>query len=111
MTESGWERGDDGIWTKGDMRYSVKVTYSFDGHTPRLVLLKEEAKKAGIEMNLQRLDGSAMFKLILEKSMMLVGWAGAPLFVHATGKDSIPTTRIKRKPTTLPTPIVLNWTG
>ena len=75
MTASGWERGDDGIWKKGDMRYSVKVTYSFDGHTPRLVLLKEEAKKAGIEMNLQRLDGSAMFKLILEKKHD-VGWMG-----------------------------------
>ena len=47
MMASGWERGEDGIWTKGDMRYSVKVTYHFDPHTPRLVLLKEEAKKSG----------------------------------------------------------------
>ncbi|MBF0280282.1 MAG: ABC transporter substrate-binding protein [SAR324 cluster bacterium] len=67
MTESGWKRGSDGIWNKGESRYSVKVTYSFDGHTPRLVLLKEEAKKAGIELRLQRLDGSAAFKSFLEK--------------------------------------------
>jgi microcin C transport system substrate-binding protein len=77
MTASGWERGDDGIWTKGEMRYSVKVPYSFDPHTPRLVLLKEEAKKAGIEMNLQKLDSSATFKLILEKKhdVAWMGWS------------------------------------
>ena len=76
MTESGWERGDDGnldqrgyaLFRQSDLIHSI-------GHTPRLVLLKEEAKKAGIEMNLQRLDGSAMFKLILEKKHD-VGWMG-----------------------------------
>ena len=77
MMASGWERGEDGIWTKGDMRYSVKVTYHFDPHTPRLVLLKEEAKKAGIEMNLQKLDSSTAFKLILEKKhdVAWMGWS------------------------------------
>ena len=75
MTQSGWKRGDDGIWAKDKRRYSVKVVYSFDGHTPRLVLLKEEAKKAGIELQLQRLDSSAAFKLILEKKHE-VAWMG-----------------------------------
>lgn len=77
MSQSGWQRGTDGIWTKDGKRYSVKVTYSFDGHTPRLVLLKEEAKKAGIELNLQRLEGSATFKLILEKKhdVAWMGWS------------------------------------
>ncbi|MBF0289668.1 MAG: ABC transporter substrate-binding protein [SAR324 cluster bacterium] len=77
MTASRWKRGTDGIWEKGNLRYSVKVTYSFDGHTPRLVLLKEEAKKAGVDLQLQRLDGSAAFKLILEKKhdAAWMGWS------------------------------------
>ncbi|MGK5090657.1 extracellular solute-binding protein [Deltaproteobacteria bacterium TL4] len=67
MTSDGWNRGSDGIWEKGTQRYSVQVVYSAEPHTERLVVLKEEAKKAGIELNLQRLDGSSAFKLVLEK--------------------------------------------
>ena len=67
MSEAGWKRGSDGIWVKGNMRFSAKVNYSFDGHTLRLVLLKEEAKKAGVELQLQKLDSSASFKAVLEK--------------------------------------------
>ena len=36
-------------------------------HTQRLVVLKEEAKKAGIELKLLKLDPSTAFKKILEK--------------------------------------------
>ena len=50
-------------------------------HTPRLVILKEEARKAGIELNLQLLDASAGFKQILEKKHQIawMGWAGGGL--------------------------------
>jgi len=67
MKDAGWDRGGDGIWTKGDMRFSVEVNYSTDEHTPRLVVLKEEAKKAGIELNLRRMDLSADYKTVFEK--------------------------------------------
>ncbi len=67
MSESGWNRGSDGIWAKDDKRFSVDVIYSHDEHTPRLVVLKEEAKKAGIELKLQKLDPSANYKKVLEK--------------------------------------------
>ena len=67
MKKSGWNRGPDGIWAKNGMRFSVEVTYGFEGHTPRLVVLKEEAKKAGIELRLQLLDSAASFKKFLEK--------------------------------------------
>ncbi|ABW66752.1 extracellular solute-binding protein [Desulfosudis oleivorans] len=73
MTGAGWQRGTDGIWEKEGMRFSVDVTYSHDGHTPRLVVLKEEARKAGIELNLRRLDPSASYKQVLEKKHE-VGW-------------------------------------
>ncbi|MBF0390534.1 MAG: ABC transporter substrate-binding protein [Desulfamplus sp.] len=83
MAEAGWRRGSDGIWEKevdngkNKMRFSVEVTYSFDEHTPRLVVLKEEALKAGVEMRLQLLDGTAAFKKILEKKhdVAWMGWS------------------------------------
>lgn len=67
MTDAGWIRGSDGIWEKDQMRFSVKVTYSFQEHTPRLVVLKEEAAKAGVELLLDRLDPSAAYKKVMEK--------------------------------------------
>lgn len=75
MKESGWERGPDGIWQKDGRRFSFRVNYSAELHTKRLVVLKEEAKKAGIEMILKRLDGSSAWKLNLEKKHE-VAWTG-----------------------------------
>ncbi|MGD9877219.1 MAG: extracellular solute-binding protein [Desulfococcus sp.] len=77
MKEAGWRRGPDGIWTKGGRRFSVEVSYSIEEHTPRLVVLKEEAKKAGIELQLQRLDPSAAYKMVMEKKhdVAWMGWS------------------------------------
>ena len=66
-------RGPDGIRMRDGQRLSLRVVYSTQEHTPRLVLLREEAKKAGIELNLQLLDSSAAFKQILEKQHQ-VAW-------------------------------------
>jgi microcin C transport system substrate-binding protein len=75
MTSAGWKRGKDGIWEKGNLRYSVRVTFGAPHHEARLVLLKEEAKKAGIELQLQLLDGSAAYKTMQEKKHQ-VAWTG-----------------------------------
>ena len=75
MKNSGWQRGPDGIWVKNGMRFSVEVTYGFDEHTPRLVVLKEEAKKAGIELRLQKMDSATAFKKFVEKKHD-VAWMG-----------------------------------
>ena len=75
MQDAGWQRGADGIWHHNGQRYSVEVSYSREEHTPRLVVLKEEARKAGIELRLQRLDPAAQYKKILEKRHD-VGWLG-----------------------------------
>ena len=76
MTQSGWRRGPDGIWAKNGRRYSVEVVYTYEEHTQRLVVLKEEAKKAGIELKLLRLDPATSFKKILEKrhDVAWMGW-------------------------------------
>jgi microcin C transport system substrate-binding protein len=77
MKKAGWKRGSDGIWVKNGVRFSVEVTYGFEGHTPRLVVLKEEAKKAGMELRLQKLDAAASFKKFLEKKhdVAWMGWS------------------------------------
>ncbi|RPH52982.1 MAG: ABC transporter substrate-binding protein [Desulfobacteraceae bacterium] len=77
MKKAGWKRGPDGIWEKGGNRFSVEVAYGSETHTPRLVVLKEEAKKAGIELRLQSLDQTAAFKKFLEKKhdVAWMGWS------------------------------------
>ncbi|WDP88221.1 MAG: ABC transporter substrate-binding protein [Desulfobacter sp.] len=77
MTAAGWTRGRDGVWQKDGRRFSVIVTYSYDEHMARLVVLKEEALKAGIELRLEKLDPSAMFKKFLEKQhdVAWMGWS------------------------------------
>lgn len=72
MKASGWKRGSDGIWEKNGVRYSVTLTYAVDEYTDRLVVLKEEAKKAGIEFNLELLDPSAAYKKEMEKKHEVV---------------------------------------
>ena len=75
MQAAGWQRGPDGIWRQDGQRFSVEVAYSREEHTPRLVVLKEEARKAGIELRLQRLDSAAQYKKVMEKRHD-VGWLG-----------------------------------
>ncbi|HON14913.1 MAG TPA: extracellular solute-binding protein [Spirochaetota bacterium] len=67
MKSSGWARGTDGIWQKDDQRFSVTLTYGRELLTPRVVIMQEEAKKAGIELNLELLDASTSYKKIMEK--------------------------------------------
>jgi microcin C transport system substrate-binding protein len=62
MKKSGWKRGKDGIWEKNGQRYSITLTYGSSLHDSKMVFLKEEAKKAGIEFKLELLDPSTWFK-------------------------------------------------
>ena len=71
------KRGPDGIRVRGNQRLSFNVVYSTQEHTPRLVLLREEARKAGVELNLQLQDSSAAFKQILEKKHQIAWMAWA----------------------------------
>lgn len=75
MEKSGWKRGGDGIWTKDGKRFSVKVMYGSAHHTDRLVVLKEEAKKAGVEIILDQKDPSSAFQAMLKKEHQ-AAWSG-----------------------------------
>lgn len=73
---AGWiNRDGSGIRVKDGRRLSVRITYSSPSHTPRLVVLKEEARKAGLELELQQLDSTTAFKQILEKKHQ-IAWMG-----------------------------------
>jgi len=79
LNKAGWtRRGPDGIRVKDGQRLSLRISYSSDDHTPRLVVLKEEARKAGIELNLQLLDATAAYKQVMEKKHQIawMGWQG-----------------------------------
>ena len=55
--KAGWcNRGPDGVRIKDGQRLSLRISYSNDDHTGRLVVLKEEALKAGVELTLQLLQ-------------------------------------------------------
>ncbi len=61
------KRGGDGIRERDGQRLSLRVTYGNPLHSERLVVLKEEAKKAGVSLELQLLDASGAFKQMQEK--------------------------------------------
>ncbi len=69
------KKGADGIRLKGSKRLEAKVTYGSASHTPRLVVLKEEFKKAGFDLKLNLMDSATSFKSVLEKKHDL--WWGA----------------------------------
>ncbi|MBN2443131.1 MAG: ABC transporter substrate-binding protein [Spirochaetales bacterium] len=80
MKKAGWNRGKDGIWEKGTLRFSVNLTYSSDNMTPRLVVLKEEALKAGVELLLDKLDSTAAYKKVMEKKHEATWWSWSTSF-------------------------------
>jgi microcin C transport system substrate-binding protein len=74
--QAGWQEwGDDGIRVKDGKRLSVGITYGTDLHSPRLVVLKEEFRKVGLELKLRKLDSAASFKSVREKKHDI--WWGA----------------------------------
>lgn len=51
---------------KGE-RLSITLTYLSKMHSSRVIVLKEEARKAGLEIELKLVDGATGFKSLLEK--------------------------------------------
>lgn len=65
----GYRVNDQGI------RLSFTVTYGTAIHNDRLVILKEEARKAGVELVLELLDAQASYKKTQEKRHQ-IAWTG-----------------------------------
>jgi len=70
---AGWtEYGPDGIRVKNGQRLSVRISYGTDDHTPWLVVLREEARKAGVELSLQLLDSATWGTQVGEKTHQMI---------------------------------------
>ncbi len=68
FNKAGWTtRGPDGVRIKSGQRLSLNISYGSDEYTARLAVLKEEALKAGLDLELQLLDASAWYKQVMEK--------------------------------------------
>ena len=73
LSEAGWgKRGPDGIRVKEGQRLSIRITYSSSFNTDTLVYLKEEAKKAGIDLELELLDEASFYRKVSEKTYDVV---------------------------------------
>jgi len=76
LDRAGWtQRNPQGIRVKDGRPLRLLVNYSNKQHTDRLVVLREEAKKAGIDLVLQLLDPSTSYKNVLEKKHD-IAWSG-----------------------------------
>jgi len=103
FSNAGWQEfGADGIRVKEGKRLAFEVSYGAQHHTDRLVILKEEAKKSGVELNLQLLDSAASFKKVLEKKHQIswMAWSGGGLspryweFYHSINAEKTQTNNI-----------------
>ncbi len=78
FNKAGWTtRGPDGIRVKDGKKLSFEITYGAKHITERLAIIKEEAKRAGLELKLKILDSGAAFKNGLEKKheISLTAWS------------------------------------
>ncbi|MEH6344486.1 MAG: extracellular solute-binding protein [Bermanella sp.] len=78
LNSNGWAlRGGDGIRIKNGKRLSLNLSYSHKEHNDRWSILKQDAIKAGIELNLKLQDSSSHYKTIMQKQHQIasLGWS------------------------------------
>ena len=73
MKKSGWSMGKSGFWEKAGKPIEVAISYGQDRYKDQLVVLQEEAKKAGFNITLDFLDWTAFYKKTFEKNHQ-VAW-------------------------------------
>ena len=64
MKQAGYTLNNKGIWQKGVRQLTVKITYGFEGHASRLIVLQQEAKKAGFDIQIHFVGDAARFNKI-----------------------------------------------
>ena len=75
MKQAGYRLGRDGYWQKNSQKIQAKILYISQYHENRLVLLREEAKKAGFDIVLNYQQHSAGYKQRNEKKFDIT-WGG-----------------------------------
>lgn len=68
LQKAGWTEKDSlGIRSKDQQRLSFKMSYGNKLYEPQILLLSEEAKKAGIELIPYYLESTSFYKNVIEK--------------------------------------------
>lgn len=78
LDAAGWKSKDSrGIRQKGKSRLSFGISYGNKLHEPQIIVLAEEAKKAGIELKPQYLESTSFYKNVIEKKhdIAWLGWS------------------------------------
>jgi microcin C transport system substrate-binding protein len=76
LDSAGWGEKDSlGIRTKGNIRLSLTMSYGNKLHEPQIIMLTEEAKKAGIELKPQYLESTSFYTNVIEKKHD-IAWLG-----------------------------------
>jgi len=78
LDAAGWNNKDQrGIRVKDKNRLSFTISYGNKLHEPQIIVLAEEAKKAGIELKPQYLESTSFYKNVIEKKhdIAWLGWS------------------------------------
>ncbi len=78
LDSAGWDLKDqDGIRIKGNERLSFSINYGNKLNEPQVIVLAEEAKKAGIELKPFYLESTSFYKNVIEKKhdIAWLGWS------------------------------------
>lgn len=78
LNSAGWtNKNHSGIRTKGNKTLSLSISYGNKLNEPQILLLSEEAKKAGIELKPYYLENTSFYKNIIEKKhdIAWLGWS------------------------------------
>lgn len=74
--KAGWGKKDsNGIREKAGKKLELTILYYGDHNTPRLLIIKEGALKAGVDFKLESYDGNSVFMAMLDKKHQ-IGWHG-----------------------------------
>lgn len=90
--KAGWtNRGPDGIREKNGQKLAFEILYGNPLHTERLVILREEARKAGVDLKMRLMDATQSFKILLEKKFQIAstGWSTTPTPTFWEGYHSV----------------------
>ncbi len=87
LEEAGWsDRGDDGILIKDGKRLSFTISYRTPGLEKYFTTLKQDCRKAGVEINLSLLTPETQWKNAQERNFQVLSMAwGAVLFPSPRG--------------------------
>lgn len=78
LDKAGWtEKDAEGIRSKNGERLSFALSYGNKLHEPQVIVLAEEAKKAGIDLKPLYLESTSFYKNVIEKKhdIAWLGWS------------------------------------